>query len=297
MSEVKSDPQSESAAQRSWSSEENRATVSSYLAMLKKELRGEPYNKTEEGRKLQRLLNGRSEGAIERKHQNISAVLIEAGWVPIEGYKPLANVQASLWAEVERQLRDDTELDRLIQHRVAEWNPPVPPEISNMIESKPPKLPLSTVSETRWHVNGIKRDYLYQEAKNRELGLAGELAAIELEKNRLQTAARPDLVEKIDHVSATIGDGLGYDIRSFDIDGSERFIEVKTTAYGLETPFFVTRNEIEASLELDDRFVLIRIFNFGKKNCGWYQLQGPITESCDNTPVTYIAKPRVTPPN
>lgn len=66
MSEVKSDPQSESAAQRSWSSEENRATVSSYLTMLKKELRGEPYNKTEERRKLQRLLNGRSERAIEK---------------------------------------------------------------------------------------------------------------------------------------------------------------------------------------------------------------------------------------
>lgn len=49
----------------------------------------------------------------------------------------------------------------------------------------------------------VKRDYLEREARNRSLGLAGELLVM---------------------------DGAGYDILSFDTDGRERFIEVKTRA-------------------------------------------------------------------
>jgi len=50
------------------------------------------------------------------------------------------------------------------------------------------------------------------------------------------------LAERIEHIALTEGDGIGYDIRSFERDGSDRFIEVKTTAYGKQTPFFVSRN-------------------------------------------------------
>src|SRR5215831_4706811 len=72
--------------------------------MLSKELRREPFNKAEHNRALQRLLNKRSHGAVERKHQNISAILIEAGYPYIDGYKPLGNYQ---------QLLEDVVLDRL----------------------------------------------------------------------------------------------------------------------------------------------------------------------------------------
>jgi hypothetical protein len=38
-------------------------------------------------------------------------------------------------------------------------------------------------------------------------------------------------------VSTTVGDGLGYDVRSFDeADGSELFVEVKTTGQGKVRP-------------------------------------------------------------
>jgi hypothetical protein len=40
------------------------------------------------------------------------------------------------------------------------------------------------------------------------------------------------------------GDGAGFDIASFDPDGRERFIEVKTTNGAATTPFFLTRNEM-----------------------------------------------------
>jgi hypothetical protein len=62
------------------SREEAEAAVSDYLRMLEMELRGESYGKAERNRQLQALLRGRNRGAIERKHQNISAILIELGF-------------------------------------------------------------------------------------------------------------------------------------------------------------------------------------------------------------------------
>lgn len=70
-----------------WSAEEVAATVADYLVMLKHELLREPYNKKDHNRHLQELLNNRSAGAIEFKHCNISAVLLELGFVCIDGYK------------------------------------------------------------------------------------------------------------------------------------------------------------------------------------------------------------------
>lgn len=62
-----------------WSREEVEATVSDDFEMLAMELRGEPFNKAEHNRNLQKFLNNRSKRAVEKKHQNISAVLIELG--------------------------------------------------------------------------------------------------------------------------------------------------------------------------------------------------------------------------
>jgi hypothetical protein len=70
----------------SWSREEVEATVADHLHMLTMELAGRQYNKADHRRKLIRLLNKRTEGAIERKHQNISAVLIELGCPYILGF-------------------------------------------------------------------------------------------------------------------------------------------------------------------------------------------------------------------
>lgn len=63
-----------------WSAQEVAATVADYFTMLEHELRGEPFNKREHNRRLQSLLNGRTAGAIEFKHANISAILLELGF-------------------------------------------------------------------------------------------------------------------------------------------------------------------------------------------------------------------------
>src|SRR5690242_3319336 len=97
-----------------WSRIEVEAAVRDYFDMLGKELRGEPYNKAEHNRQLQRLVPERTRGSIEKKHQNISAVLIELGYPYIDGYKPLSNFQRSLLPQVvEERLVGSPQLQHL----------------------------------------------------------------------------------------------------------------------------------------------------------------------------------------
>lgn len=65
--------------------------------MLAAELRSEPYNKRAHRFALQPLLDDRSEGSIERKHQNVRAVLIDLRDPYVFGYKPLPTYKALLF--------------------------------------------------------------------------------------------------------------------------------------------------------------------------------------------------------
>ena len=87
-----------------WTDEENDLIVADYFAMLADDISGRRYSKAEHRRALLPLLNDRSEGSVEFKHQNISAVLKGLGedWIP--GYKPAFNFQITLVDAVARWL-------------------------------------------------------------------------------------------------------------------------------------------------------------------------------------------------
>ena len=87
-----------------WTDIENDLIVADYFAMLADDVSGRPYSKAEHRRALLPLLNNRSEGSVEFKHQNISAVLIGLGEDRIPGYKPAFNYQMSLEDAVVRWL-------------------------------------------------------------------------------------------------------------------------------------------------------------------------------------------------
>ena len=108
----------------------------------------------------------------------------------------------------------------------------------------------------------VKRDYFAREAQNRSLGHAGEVFALAFERWRLVQLGVGQLADQVKHAALDEGDGLGYDIRSFDLDGQPRFIEVKTTAFGERTPFFVSANEARFARDHGDRFHLYRLFEF-----------------------------------
>ena len=81
---------------KGWDWLQCEVTVQDYFLMLNKELVGQKYSKAEHRRALLSKLKNRSEGSIEFKHQNISAVLVEMGQPYIQGYKPAFNYQQQL---------------------------------------------------------------------------------------------------------------------------------------------------------------------------------------------------------
>lgn len=135
----------------------------------------------------------------------------------------------------------------------------------------------------------MRRDYLAQEARNRSLGRAGELFVADIEARRLHAAGKKTLAERVDHVAATQGDGLGYDVLSFEDNGRERLIEVKTTAFGELTPFFVSRNELARSEADAACYQLYRLFDF-RERPRLFALPGAITAHCQLDAVTYLAR-------
>lgn len=281
------------ATGENWSPEENEATVASYFSMLKLELAGKPFTKTVENARLRERLDGRSKGAVEFKFANISAVLAENNMVYIDGYKPRRSFQQPLRDEVERQLKlHRSELNDLIERLL---EAPVDPSAAVKGQLKEVDAPANGLSPSpAWTPRGagIKRNYAEMDAKNRVLGLAGELEVVAYERNRLISLGLKHLAERVKHASVVEGDGLGYDIQSFGDDGTERLIEVKTTKLPRETPFLVSSNEIAASNYYAERYLLYRIFRFGSKQQGMYRLRGSLSESCDLKPQSFFGAPR-----
>lgn len=126
----------------------------------------------------------------------------------------------------------------------------------------------------------FKRNYEQIEANNRNLGLAGERLVVEHEKRLLIDAGKPELAQKVEHVSLTRGDGLGYDILSFTPSGDRLLIEVKTTTGDRDSPFYISPNELNCSHCNASRYKLVRIhdFNIQTGNGQAYELYGNLNK-------------------
>lgn len=275
-----------------WSRLEVESCVADYLHMLALELNGQQFNKTKHIHGLMQRLDGRSKSSVEYKFRNVSAVMEELGWPAVTGYKSLPNYQWLLMEVVESQLQSNTTLQDAVQAAVERPATVVSIENPADIWVPTPKAAGRIAESSAGYAarfSPAKRDYLAQEARNRSLGLAGEQFVMELEARRLHAAGKKLLSERVEHASATQGDGLGYDVLSFEESGRERLIEVKTTAFGELTPFFVSRNELARSEVDAESYRLYRLFDF-RERPRLFDLQGSITAHCQLDPVSYLAR-------
>lgn len=274
----------------SWSREEIELCVADYLRMLTLELSGQAYVKANHIRMLGPKLSGRSKGSIELKHANISAVLLGLGLPYIDGYKPMGHFQLLLAEVITEQLASNALFDRAAMNAVEQpAAAPVigelrgilvdAPQVAIVQEPSPQYLPTFLA---------VRRDYFVREANNRSLGEAGELFVADYESRRLHAVGQHRLADRVEHVSKTRGDGLGYDVRSFEETGEEIYIEVKTTAFAKQTPFFVSCNEVAFSEHEAQRFQLYRLFEF-RKQPKLFVLPGLITNNCMLDPITFRA--------
>ena len=178
----------------------------------------------------------------------------------------LPNVQAKLRHGIEERLLEGLDLQRTILDATA-LNVVAPPELN--IEEvftdapAPSTLIEDPGSERLRQFKAFRANFVERDAKNAKLGLLGEKLALEYHRYRLQQLDRSDLAERTEHVSQTRGDGLGYDILTFDpFTSKEVFVEVKTTKYGIKTPFIVSDSERQFSEKFAEQFVRTRVYDY-----------------------------------
>lgn len=271
----------------SWSNTEVQLIIADYFKMLSAELRGENYSKAEHRRALHPLLSNRSDGSIEFKHQNISAVLIELGQPYIKGYLPRFNYQQILkeavieYLDNNRKIEDQFLLfsDKIIVPEKTDFN-------FNKFIVEPPTVNFVAEPKATYHRSPIKTNYLEREQKNSRLGFLGEELVMEFEKWHLINAGKEKLAEQIRWVSKEEGDGAGFDILSRNLNGTDKYIEVKTTKLGKETPIFFSKNELDFSVEKSSDFHLYRLFDFEEK-ARMFTRNGALNQICNSVPVAF----------
>ena len=268
-----------------WGESELSAIVIDYLAMLRDELEGKPYNKTDHRNALAPKLRERSKASIEFKHANISSALVELGLPYIDGYKPREHAQAAVAEVLVAFLDQDSELQELLKTKAIAVNAP------NALEEVSPPVGVQPSSKEPKPRRAVRIDFQRLEQQNRKLGLAGEKLVVKYEREQLIAKGREDLANRVEHVAETQGDGLGYDVLSFDAEnGKELFIEVKTTNGKREAPFLVTRNEVAFSEENPKQFALYRVFDFSS-NARFYVRRGSLKDFFRLTEKVYSASP------
>ena len=265
-----------------WTEAENKAIVDDYLVMLALECAGNSYSKTEHRNALIESMGGtRSPGSIERKHQNISAVMLQLGLPYIKGYKPLSNIQEALLTEVRRRLETSPEWFAELQ--------PVQPSPAEVRFSE--VLRQVAVPEMLPEPRGRKVDYGLLQEESKRVGDRGEEFVVNFEKTTLEKEGRADLAADVLWVAREVGDGTGYDIRSFSLDGRPRYIEVKATKLGALTPFYITSAELDFARRHQGEYAIYRVFDIDGDAPEFYVLEGDLDKVLAVEPVTYRARP------
>jgi len=265
-----------------WQTDELDAIVVNYFVMLDAELSGRTYNKSRHSEALRERI-GRTHGSVEYKHQNISAVLNKLGlpWIP--GYKPQSNYQKALIDALDRYLSRDEAILVAVPA-----SPPVASPTSQVFVDAPTLIP--SHEDIPEHLCRLVRkfDCVERDHRNRRLGKAGEAFVMEFERRRLTECNRPDLAQRIRWVSEQDGDGAGFDVLSYGQNGLRQLIEVKTTNGSAETPFYLSRNEIEVAGEYPTEWSIYRVHLFAN-GPRVFTVRPPLDRSLHLRPETWRA--------
>lgn len=269
-----------------WTEFEIDAVVADYFGMLADELAGRSFIKLALYRSLAEKIP-RNIKSIERKHQNISAIMIGFGQPWVTGLKPAKHYQNALADGVLRWL--DQRPDWLEPRIQADEGNPVR-KVSSLLIGPPPthqnEPPL--IDPALMAAIGKKYDVAERDARNRRLGKAGEELVLHHERQSLLRAGREELAHKVRWTSVQDGDGYGFDIASFEPDGRERLIEVKTTNGWERTPFHISKNEVTVAETRGDDWHLVRVWNFARQPRA-FTLRPPLSANFELTPTSFLA--------
>lgn len=137
-------------------------------------------------------------------------------------------------------------------------------------------------------LKGSYTNYIENEKEKKRIGDLGELLVLQYEQEKLKSLG---INKSPIHKSKTEGDGLGYDILSYDENGKEIYIEVKTTTKNYYESFFITINELTRSQQNSENYYIYRLYKFDyiKNTAKCHKFQGDLTVFCSN-PIKFKVK-------
>lgn len=139
------------------------------------------------------------------------------------------------------------------------------------------------LSPKRYEVilRGSSTNYIENAREKKNVGDGGEDLVMKYEMEKLK---RLGIKKKPEHISRSKGDGLGYDILSYDEEGKPMYIEVKTTKSGSKTNFYVTINELTCSIDNKENYYLYRLFDYepNKDKAKMIVERGSLDDKCIN---------------
>lgn len=112
-----------------------------------------------------------------------------------------------------------------------------------------------------------KIDFEKESKINCKIGEHGERVVMKVEKDKLLSLGRKDLSSRVERKSEE-SDSFGYDILSFDQDGKEIFIEVKSTKHKADdnlVQFFISLNEYRNAISYPNYYIYI-VFEVNTRN-------------------------------
>ncbi len=154
-----------------------------------------------------------------------------------------------------------------------------------LIEDAPPSI--SNKPKTKvTRVYGKKTDFIKKAEEDQKTGIKAEILVRDYERSVLINLGRQDLADKVRWM-AKEADGYGYDVLSYDEWGNEKYIEVKGTKLMKTTPFNITSNELETSINKGNKYWIYRVYYVNDHSPKFYKFQGRIDSNFDIEPSEY----------
>lgn len=151
---------------------------------------------------------------------------------------------------------------------------------------------LENINPNYENLNFMKKHSIEDEIRNKELGYKGELFILNIEKEKVKSELGDFYANKVKQILEE-NDLAGYDILYWNkVDGKiiEKYIEVKTTKFSKNEPFYISSNEVKFSKKNDKSYYLYRIYNYDIEKCTgeYFVIKGNIEKQCNLEPQNYI---------
>lgn len=139
--------------------------------------------------------------------------------------------------------------------------PPIESLKFDYVELQTDELPEPTEKKKN---KETKVDYSNRSRKFKRIGDRGEQIVLRAEKQFLKKNGRKDLAKLVDQISER-DDSAGYDIKSYELNGTEKLIEVKSTLQKIgNSNIFLSANELQVAENKENYYFYI-IYEVGSK--------------------------------